>query len=365
MIFRGYSGNPYTAPMSIASPRSSRPCPSAGPGRTAGFGFFGPTGRIAAGVAVAGALLLAACAQPFGAPVDATPVWDSRAREWLSADRLADRLGRTPVVLVGEYHDSAEHHRLQRWLLGAMLVRGAHPALLLEQFDLEHQAEIDRARREIDAPPGRTLAPDRVAGAAERVGTAGRFDRRGWNWTFYAPLIADALGAGLPIRAANLSREVAREVVRSGFGALGETRARALRLRPPEATDEAMAREIVAAHCDAIPLATAHGMVRAQQARDAIMADVIANNAGAGAVLIAGNGHVRRDIGVPRYLDPALVARTVVIGLIESTSPDRAPEDALAARFDYIIATPARARDDPCAGFKMPGSASVPGQKIP
>ena len=45
-------------------------------------------------------------------------------------------------------------------------------------------------------------------------------------------------------------------------------------------------------------------MAQAQFARDAVMAEVLRRSApqGGGVVLLAGNGHVRRDIGVPRWL---------------------------------------------------------------
>ena len=53
-------------------------------------------------------------------------------------------------------------------------------------------------------------------------------------------------------------------------------------------------------------------MARAQFARDAVMARALAAHAERGVVLLAGNGHVRRDIGVPRWLAspaPRLVGR--------------------------------------------------------
>jgi hypothetical protein len=39
-------------------------------------------------------------------------------------------------------------------------------------------------------------------------------------------------------------------------------------------------------------------------------------------VLLAGNGHVRTDIGVPRWLDPATRQRSEAIGLLEAGDND-------------------------------------------
>jgi len=64
-----------------------------------------------------------------------------------------------------------------------------------------------------------------------------------------------------------------------------------------------------------------------------------------GVVLLAGNGHARRDIGVPFWL-PADAARTAIsIGLLERDDTS-APESA--ADFDAYVITEAAKRPDPC-----------------
>jgi uncharacterized iron-regulated protein len=80
-----------------------------------------------------------------------------------------------------------------------------------------------------------------------------------------------------------------------------------------------------------------------------MMADRLATVAGrAGGVLIAGNGHVRKDRGVPWYLAqlrPA--ARIVSIGLIEVEDDlDDAGDDL---PYDYVWFTPRVDDADPCA----------------
>ena len=64
-----------------------------------------------------------------------------------------------------------------------------------------------------------------------------------------------------------------------------------------------LAQELRDAHCGEVSEPVVEGMFRVQRARDAMMADRLATVAGrAGGVLIAGNGHVRNDRGVPWYL---------------------------------------------------------------
>jgi len=60
-----------------------------------------------------------------------------------------------------------------------------------------------------------------------------------------------------------------------------------------------------------------------------------------GAVLLAGNGHVRSDVGVPRWLPAPARERTLSIGLLELGGSDD-------GRYDIIMTTSAQTRADPC-----------------
>ena len=88
-------------------------------------------------------------------------------------------------------------------------------------------------------------------------------------------------------------------------------------------------------------------MARAQFARDAVMADVLRRSArSSGVVLLAGNGHVRRDIGVPHWLG-TLNNRVFAVGYLETTD-DSTPVVA----FDAVVRTAPAERPDPCAEFR-------------
>jgi hypothetical protein len=74
-----------------------------------------------------------------------------------------------------------------------------------------------------------------------------------------------------------------------------------------------------------------------------------------GVVLLAGNGHVRRDIGVPRWLGDGWRDRLFSVGYLERSSERGGSEPA--AAFDAVVQTAPATRADPCAGF---GEHSVP-----
>ena len=204
----------------------------------------------------------------------------------------------------------------------------------MEQFDLDRQADIDRSRRQ---------RPHDVAHLVASAAPA----RSGWDWPFYEPLLDIALEFDLVLRAANLPRAEAGRIVREGArAALG--RAARGRTRPGRsrcALRGAQEREIDAGHCGALPPALLPRMAEAQFARDAAMAQVVREAAAGGVVLIAGNGHVRRDIGVPRWLGAALSARALCVGFLETG--DAAPPGA----YDFIVYAPPAVREDPCRAF--------------
>ena len=109
--------------------------------------------------------------------------------------------------------------------------------------------------------------------------------------------------------------------------------------------ENTLSRMIREGHCDLLPEAMIQPMMKAQRARDTQMAAalVAARTVGRKPVLLAGNGHVRRDVGVPIYLaaiDPK--ATVIAVGLLEVGADD----DVKA--FDAVRITPKIERRDQC-----------------
>jgi uncharacterized iron-regulated protein len=245
--------------------------------------------------------------------------------------RLSDAMRSHPIVLLGEVHDNAGQHALRAQALRDLLTSGARPALLMEQFDRERQADIDK----VMAQPGATA--DDVINAAGAQGT-------GWAWPLYSPFIALALEYRLPLVAANVSRADARRVSQEGLAAMG------FDARVPDGITSYQTDTILASHCGLLTEAQARRMATAQVARDQFMARLLNEYSARGAVLLAGNGHVRNDVGVPTWLPPAVRQRSVGIGLLEDGA-------AGAEAYDRVITTAAPpARPDPCEGMKRPAS---------
>ena len=258
-------------------------------------------------------LLLSACTTWPATPSEAPPA----------------RAGPGQVLLLGEVHDNAAQHALRQQALAKLLALGDRPALLMEQFDRERQPAIDEAVR---ARANSPLA-ERVEAVIDAGGRAA-----GWQWALYRPYIALALQHGLPIIAANVSRAEARRIITLGLAATGWQDA------VPEDIAQAQTAAIEASHCGLVDAALATRLARAQLARDQFMAQQIERHAARGVLLLAGNGHVRTDIGVPRWLPPDLRARGRSVGYLEP-GDRRAPYDA-------VVLTAAQPRADPCTTMR-------------
>jgi uncharacterized iron-regulated protein len=313
--------------------------------------------KIASTLALVVAVALALCgAQPTTQPVAGATrpligkIWDVRRQRFVPETELLARLGTTDFVLLGEIHDNPDHHARQAAVLSSLVRAGRRPALVMEQFDRENQAALDTAL---------------AAGAdTEAIAVAGRFDREGWQWERYEPLVRIAVDAKLPIVAANLSRRAARDVAARGFDQLQPPPA-ALALVDvwSNARETTMAQTLVDSHCGQLRPEDVAPLTRAQRARDAVIADSLLRYRANGALLIAGAGHVRRDLAVPLYLRaraPDASITAVALTEVEPGVDDVAAYQTAAAAgsidpaFDYLWFSARAEREDPCAGFSMP-----------
>ncbi len=269
-------------------------------------------------------VLLAVAKLATAAPVAIPP--DSTA--------LTQAMQEHRIVLLGEVHDNAAQHALRAAALRQLIVQGARPAIAFEQFDTDRQADIDRARRE------RPRDADYLIAQAK-----GRED---WRWQSYRPFVVLALEHDLPIVAANLSRDKAMKVAIDSWPTLFDPPTRnALGLDALPADFRRKHEEAIAiGHCNLLPPDALPAQARAQMARDLIMAQSIRPYIGQGVVLLAGNGHVRRDIGVPFWLTADERRSVVSIGVLEREDDSSDAESA--AEFDAYVVTERAERVDPC-----------------
>jgi uncharacterized iron-regulated protein len=286
------------------------------------------------------AVAAAGCAGPSPSPTAGLEgrVWDVRGERFVSEEDLAAQLRKARYRLLGEVHDHPEHHRLRAGLIARL---DAPTEVYFEQFDRENDAALRSAQA--------------VGADANALAGAGRMAAN-WGWPLHKPLVDSALAAGHPVRAANLSGTDTRRIAMAGALGPGDSAlAAALALSDWTASrEQEMRQEIFESHCRALPEKMAPALVLAQRSRDAMLAIALGSAPG-GAVLIAGNGHVRRDVGVPLYLPAGSTALSVAF--VETRDGESDPREyargvAGEAAYDYVWFTSPQPRPDPCEALR-------------
>ncbi|AFE04465.1 hypothetical protein COCOR_02085 [Corallococcus coralloides DSM 2259] len=277
-------------------------------------------------------------------------IWDVAGGRFVDESALRAAVVPARFVLLGERHDHPDHHRLQAELVRARTASGQRPALAFEMLDVTQQPALDAALK---------AHPEDAEALAKAVDWA----NSGWPaFSLYEPVFTAGLQARLPIVAANLPRAQVRELVMKGPEALpSDLRSRlGLEAPVPEAEAKAVREELDRSHCGQLPQEMLEPMALAQRARDAMMADRLLETVPAdGAVLITGNGHVRKDRGVPAHLERRVKDVTVLsVALLEVSPEALNPQDyaavvgATALPYDYVWFTPAMPEDDPCKALR-------------
>ena len=235
------------------------------------------------------------------------------------------------VLLLGEQHDAPAHQQLQRQAVQWLAARGALAALALEM------AEQGRS----------TAGLPRDASEAD-VQHALAWRDAGWPWNTYRPVVMAAVRAGVPVLGANLPAARQREAMRDA----------ALDARQPPAALAEQQQRVRDGHCGLQPESQIGPMTRVQIARDIAMADTVrtARQPGRTVLLVAGNGHVHRALGVPLHLPPDLTTKVLSAqsgqaqAAIDSEVTDTLPAHTSGA--DLLWPTPPVPPRDYCAELR-------------
>jgi len=291
------------------------------------------------------AVTLAACAggtSPASPSPEVLPAtvtgYDGVSRSPLDTPHILQRLAAADFVLLGEVHDNPVQHQTRAAILRALAPR--KPAVVFEQFAASDEA--------IPGPPAGTIDE----GWLDDHG----FDRSGWKWPLHRPVIEAALAHGRALWGSGLSRELLSGVIRGNAGALSPAIADLLARAPlDDAARALLDRELVDGHCGQLPASMVPGMRAAQTARDASMTRALLLASATGpAWLIAGNGHVRGDVAVPRILRRVAPDKSVVaVGLLEVEPDGSIPSASQWTGYDLVLVAPRTERPDPCATFRQ------------
>lgn len=263
----------------------------------------------------------------FGLTSAAASAQTAPVMDWQQpAAKRLQPAARAQIVMLGEQHDAPEHQALHRDTIEWLAKSGRLAAVVIEMAEDEQHTQ--------------SLTQDASESAVQQALSW----QESWPWASYGPVVMAAVRAGVPVWGGNLPRSQMRAAMQNS--SLDS-------VVPLTAFKEQQAR-IREGHCNMLPESQITPMTRIQLARDQAMAQrvlAILNTAPAQdrqVLLIAGNGHVRRDLGVPLYL-PAAVSSYVVMALpVADTVPSLSVQVA-----DAIWLTPQRPPQDYCADLKQ------------
>jgi uncharacterized iron-regulated protein len=268
-------------------------------------------------------------------------IWISSTGEFVDPSALYSRIEGAKYILLGEKHDNPDHHALQLLVLNRLLSAGGVERVAFEMMDSNSQSAL------VSLSSQPMLSLDQLKGYLD-------WDTEGWDWNFYGPLIDAVYRADVDLAAANINSESIGRVYAEELPA---TIAAVL----DAATVEQLERDIDESHCGMLPQSQFPAMVRVQQSRDYAMAQSLVLEQDSQAVLIAGNYHIRRDLGVPNYLlaqETGLSEQAIVaLSFMEVQAGETEPAAYLQqygtrAAYDYIWFTPAVSSEDYCASLR-------------
>jgi len=272
---------------------------------------------ISHAMALAALTLLAGCIsrpvppilEPAGGTVAAATATAARVDALLPADAL----------LIGEQHDAAEHQQIEQQVVAHLAGRGLLAALAIEMADA-----------------GASTAQLKPTATEQQAQNALNWNEKGWPWAAYGPAVMTAVRAGVPVLGANLPMSQMR-------ASMGDAK---LDTQLPGPALKAQQQLIRIGHCNLLPERQITPMTRIQIARDRAMAQTIEDVAlpGKVVVLLAGNAHVNRQLGVPQHLPATLQAKAVHLRAGEATDRD--------AAFDSTWPTAPLPDKDYCAGLR-------------
>ena len=267
-------------------------------------------------------------------------------------------------ILLGEVHDNTGHHQLRAEILAGhtWLVTSAEgdrrvptPGVVFEHIRSDQQPALDQFLH---------LSTALKSGTASDLFGLLNWDKSGWpDQKIFEPLFSAAIKARLPIRPGNLPRDVIRKAAKEGEAAMpSEERARLKLDQPLEPRlHDALLTELEESHCGMMPKTAFGNMAFAQRYRDAHLADAVLKAAEkhGSAILLAGNGHVRADRGVPLYLRQRVPDRKFVSVMLVEVEDDKTDLQAYVPRdpdgkpaADFIVLTPRQPRPDPCEAMR-------------
>lgn len=238
-------------------------------------------------------------------------IQDLRTGEKFTPNDFIHHIANKSHILLGEQHDNLKHHQAQFWLLQQLQQHRPQGSLLLEMLSVDQQPQIAKVSQNLTA-------------YTDNLPKALNWDKR-WRWDFYGETVGYALAHKMALVATNLTQSEVTTLMKGAEPLQGN--------KSTSPTIQKQIAELILQHhhCDCdVNDPMVQKMVQVQQFRDRRMAEKI-QQAKTPTLLIAGNHHINRQIGVVPHLQD-LSPQTQVITILMG----QAPQHITANEADYF-----------------------------
>lgn len=274
---------------------------------------------------------LIACLSVLLSPSAGAQIIDLKTGQEILAEDLAQQVRDVDMLLLGELHDNVFHHRER----GSFIKLLAQPVMTIVSEHLPANSKV--------AFSGSTLSALELAG----------FEKKSWDWPLHEPLFDHIRAVGHILIGGNLAKGVSKDLAKNGRSILTlEMRDAIARATLDAKSGKALEQDLIDGHCGQLPEKYLGPMQLIQRATDSAFALTMLNNKPA--ILVAGNGHVRKDYGVPQVINAiAPEIKVISIGFHERAEQEKELIKSFNGIYDFVWFTEAASRTDPCAGFKL------------
>ncbi len=277
-------------------------------------------------------------------------IWSTKDQRFVEWTWLQSEIKTARFVLLGEIHTNADHHRWQAEFLKKIGKAPTLPLRLVVEMIPTSLGDVFKSFK-LDHKSPRNQLP--------ALGKALKWEKRGWGkWSIYQPIFNVALALNASVVPGNIDRADTKRIGRKGMKAITQSEKSNWSLDVAYSKNQTLVIDdlLFESHCKLVPKQALSPMRLVQRVRDGAMAGAMLAKPNSTSVLIAGNGHIRNDIAVPRILRAkAPNAKTITVSFTEVRPDYKMPQDYELQSadkrpvFDYLFFTPKFEIKDHCA----------------
>lgn len=264
------------------------------------------------------------------APIISSQIINLQTQQTINFHEFVKQLAEYDNIILGEYHDRVNQHILAIQLLDNLQKIRPQGSLLLEMLTVEQQDFVNQVQQ--NPPKNLNKLPKLLNW------------QKSWDWQLYGEIVKRPFLYNYPLIATNLTKTEVKILMQGAEPLKGYQSTKPL-------IKEHIFNTIIKNHgmnadeLHADDKQLVNNMVEIQQFRDRRMAEKMLS-APKPALLLAGNYHAQKDIGVPIHLqdltqdladnDPKKFEKTAVIMMLSNTS-ELDDIDTTKADFAWVI----------------------------